>query len=207
VAYQKPSRHTSRPFQIPPTTLPFASNPADVAWLLDQLWAPLVAITAAHGGRENGLISSTAVTASLLPESPRLTVQLSKANLTHDLVVMSGAFAVHLLPDDERGLELFRALGIRTGRQTPKLDDVATARGVTGSPILQDAVAYLEARVAATQDADGSTIVLADVVAGMRVRHESALTIEGVRERLPPEWSKEWDRRLEAELAAARHRR
>jgi flavin reductase (DIM6/NTAB) family NADH-FMN oxidoreductase RutF len=207
VAYQKPSRHTSRPFQIPPTTLPFASNPADVAWLLDQLWAPLVAITAAHGGRENGLISSTAVTASLLPESPRLTVQLSKANLTHDLVVMSGAFAVHLLPDDERGLELFRALGIRTGRQTPKLDDVATARGVTGSPILQDAVAYLEARVAATQDADGSTIVLADVVAGMRVRNESALTIEGVRERLPPEWSKEWDRRLEAELAAARHRR
>jgi flavin reductase (DIM6/NTAB) family NADH-FMN oxidoreductase RutF len=207
VAYQKPSRHTSRPFQIPPTTLPFASNPADVAWLLDQLWAPLVAITAAHGGRENGLISSTAVTASLLPESPRLTVQLSKANLTHDLVVMSGAFAVHLLPDDERGLELFRALGIRTGRETPKLDDVATARGVTGSPILQDAVAYLEARVAATQDADGSTIVLADVVAGMRVRHESALTIEGVRERLPPEWSKEWDRRLEAELAAARHRR
>jgi flavin reductase (DIM6/NTAB) family NADH-FMN oxidoreductase RutF len=207
VAYQKPSRHTSRPFQIPPTTLPFASNPADVAWLLDQLWAPLVAITAAHGGRENGLISSTAVTASLLPESPRLTVQLSKANLTHDLVVMSGAFAVHLLPDDERGLELFRALGIRTGRETPKLDDVATARGVTGSPILQDAVAYLEARVAATQDADGSTIVLADVVAGMRVRNESALTIEGVRERLPPEWSKEWDRRLEAELAAARHRR
>jgi flavin reductase (DIM6/NTAB) family NADH-FMN oxidoreductase RutF len=207
VAYQKPSRHTSRPFQIPPTTLPFASNPADVAWLLDQLWAPLVAITAAHGGRENGLISSTAVTASLLPESPRLTVQLSKTNLTHDLVVMSGAFAVHLLPDDERGLELFRALGIRTGRETPKLDDVATARGVTGSPILQDAVAYLEARVAATQDADGSTIVLADVVAGMRVRNESALTIEGVRERLPPEWSKEWDRRLEAELAAARHRR
>jgi flavin reductase (DIM6/NTAB) family NADH-FMN oxidoreductase RutF len=207
VAYEKPSRHTSRPFQIPPTTLSFASNPADVAWLLDQLWAPLVAITAAHGGRENGLISSTAVTASLLPESPRLTVQLSKANLTHDLVVMSGAFAVHLLPDDERGLELFRALGIRTGRETPKLDDVATAPGLTGSPILQDAVAYLEARVAATQDADGSTIVLADVVAGMRVRNESALTIEGVRERLPPEWSKEWDRRLEAELAAARHRR
>jgi flavin reductase (DIM6/NTAB) family NADH-FMN oxidoreductase RutF len=181
--------------------------PADVAWLLDQLWAPIVAITAAHGGRENGLISSTAVTASLLPESPRLAVQLSKANLTHDLVVASGAFAVQLLPDDERGLELFRALGTRTGRETPKLDDVATAPGVTGSPILQDAVAYLEARVAATQDADGSTIILADVVAGMRVRHESALTIEGVRERLPPEWAKEWDRRLEAELAAARHRR
>ena len=86
----------------------------------------IVAITAAHDGRENGLISSTAVTASLLPESPRLTVQLSKANLTHDLVLASGALAVHFLPDDERGLALFRALGTRTGRETPKLDDIST---------------------------------------------------------------------------------
>ena len=175
--------------------------------MLDRLWAPLVAITAAHGRRKNGLVSSTAVTASLLPESPRLSVQLSKANLTHDLVLASGAFAVHFLPNDERGLELFRALGIRTGRETPKLDGVATAPGVTGSPILQDAVAYLEARVTATHDADVATIVLADVVAGMRVRDESVLTIEAVWERLPPEWAEEWDRRLAAELAAARHRR
>src|SRR5262249_13629342 len=83
---------------------------ADVAWVLDQLWAPIVAVTAAHGGRENGLISSTVVTASLLPESPRIAVQLSKTNLTHDLVRSAGALAVHFLPDDDRGLELFRAL-------------------------------------------------------------------------------------------------
>src|SRR5262249_19823217 len=142
------------------------SNPADVAWVLEQLWAPIVAVTAAHDGRENGLISSTVVTASLLPESPRIVVQLSKTNLTHDLVCTSGALAVHFLPDDERGLELFRALGVRTGRQTSKLDDVATAPGQTGAPILQDAVAYVEGRVATTHDVESSTIVVADIVGG-----------------------------------------
>ena len=153
------------------------------------------------------MISSTVVTASLLPESPRLTAQLSKTNLTHDLVLASGALAVHLLPDDERGLELFRTLGMRTGHEAPKLDDVSAVAGQTGSPILQDAVAYAEARVAATHDGEGSTIVVADVVAGARDRDGPVLTIESVRKRLPPEWAKEWARRLEEELAAARRQR
>jgi flavin reductase (DIM6/NTAB) family NADH-FMN oxidoreductase RutF len=175
--------------------------------MLDQLWAPVVAITAAHEGRANGLISSTAVTASLLPESPRIAVQLSKTNLTHDLVLASGAFAVHFLPDDERGLQLFRILGTRTGRQTSKLADVSIAAGATGSPILQDAVSYAEARVAAAHGIDDSTIVVGDVVAGARVRDEPLLTIEAIRERLPPDWAEEWNRRLEEELAAARRQR
>jgi 3-hydroxy-9,10-secoandrosta-1,3,5(10)-triene-9,17-dione monooxygenase reductase component len=175
--------------------------------VLEQLWAPIVAVTAAYDGRENGLISSTVVTASLLPESPLIVVQLSKTNLTHDLACASGALAVHFLPDDERGLELFQTLGIRTGRQTSKLDDIATAPGRTGAPILQDAVAYVEARVATTHEVEGSTIVVADVVGGARLRDAAVLTIDGVRERLPPEWAEEWERRLEAELAAARQHR
>jgi flavin reductase (DIM6/NTAB) family NADH-FMN oxidoreductase RutF len=184
-----------------------AMRAADVAWVLEQLWAPIVAVTAAHGGRENGLISSTVVTASLLPESPRIAVQLSKTNLTHDLVCSSGALAVHFLPDDERGLELFRVLGIRTGRQTSKLEDIATAPGRTGAPILQEAVAYVEGRVAAMHAVEGATIVVADITRGKRLSDARVLTIEAVRQRLPREWAEEWERRLEAELAAARRHR
>src|ERR671934_342768 len=99
---------------------------SDVDWLLEQLWAPIVAITTAHEGRANGLISSTAVTASLLPEAPRISVQLARASLTRELALASGAFALHYLPADERGLELFRALGFRSGHNASKLDGVAT---------------------------------------------------------------------------------
>ena len=58
--------------------------------MFEQLWAPIVAVTAAHRRRENGLISSTAVTASLLPES-------------HELVRAPGVLALQFLPDDGEG--------------------------------------------------------------------------------------------------------
>jgi flavin reductase (DIM6/NTAB) family NADH-FMN oxidoreductase RutF len=181
---------------------------AGVAWMLEQLWAPIVAVTTEHNGRANGLISSTVLTASLLPEEPRVAVQLSKTNLTHELVLGSGAFAAHLLPAaGDVGLELFRALGLRSGRGGDKLHAFETRAGVTGSPILAGAVAYLEARITATLDADDMTMVLADVVAGARLKDEGFLTIEHVRERLPAEWLTEWERRYEEEVRAARRLR
>jgi flavin reductase (DIM6/NTAB) family NADH-FMN oxidoreductase RutF len=176
----------------------------DVEWMLEQLWAPIVAITAAHEGRANGLISSTAVTASLLPEAPRISVQLARASLTRDLALASGAFAVHFLPADERGLELFRELGFHSGHDASKLDGVATEQGTLLVPILSDAVAFVEARVVETLDTDDTTVVVADVVGGARLRAAPALTIEYVRERLPADWLAEWERRRERELEDAR---
>ncbi len=179
------------------------------AWTLEQLWSPLVAITAADGDRANGLIASTAVSASLLPEAPRVLVELAKASLTHDLVLASGCFALHLLPASplETSLALFRTLGMRTGREEDKLAEIPTRPGVTGSPILTDALSYLEARVAATLDGGELTIVLADVVAGERLRDGDYLTIELVRESMPAEWAEEWEARRQRELADARPRR
>jgi flavin reductase (DIM6/NTAB) family NADH-FMN oxidoreductase RutF len=179
-------------------------NPG-VAWMLEQLWGPLVAVTAAHEGRANGLISSTALTASLLPEAPRLSVHLSKASLTHELVLASGSLAIHLLRSD--ALEVFHALGMRTGLDGDKLADIPMRSGVTGSPVLAGAVAYVEGRVVRTLDAEDTTIVLADVVEGARLRDEPFLTIEEARERMPAEWQLEWELRLERELSEARRLR
>ena len=177
---------------------------SDTEWMLEQLWAPIVAITTAHEDRANGLISSTVVTASLLPEAPRISVQLSRASLTRELALASRALAVHLLPADERGLELFRALGFRSGRDVSKLDGVATQPGSVGAPILVDAVAYLEARIVETLDLDDVTVVVADVVGGARRRDTPPLTIEDARERLPADWLAEWELRRERELDDAR---
>jgi flavin reductase (DIM6/NTAB) family NADH-FMN oxidoreductase RutF len=176
----------------------------DSAWVLEQLWGPVVAVTAKHDGRANGLISSTAVTASLLPERPRLSVQLSRSSLTHELVLGEGFFAVHLLAADESGLEIVRALGFHSGREHDKLDAFATRRGETGAPILTDAVAYVEARVSETLDAGAVTLLVADVVTGERLRDDEVLTIEYVREHAPAEWLAEWEARREEEIEAAR---
>ena len=177
--------------------------------VLEELWSPIAALTAAHDGRANGLIASTAVTASLLPETPRIAVVLSPASLTHELVLASRAFALHLLPAEppERPLAIFRTLGFSSGRTGGKLATIPWRAGRTGAPILGEALAYVEARVATTLDADDVTLVVADVVAGGRLRAGPHLTIEHVRARLSDAELAAWDARREEELAEARRRR
>ena len=181
-------------------------------WMLEQLWSPIVAVTAAHAGQANGMISSTALSASVLPEAPRLTVQLARWNLTHELVLGSGALAVHLLPAEpsealDCSLELFVELGLRSGREVAKLAGTATRPGVTGSPILGEALAYAEGRVVQRFAGDEFTIVVADVVDGARLREGAFLTIELVRERLSPQQLEEWELHRELELREARRLR
>jgi len=177
--------------------------------VLEELWSPIAALTAAHGGRANGLITSTAVTASLIPEAPRISVVLARASLTHELVLGSGAFAVHLLPADAvaPSMEIFRRLGFRSGRDEDKLVGIPWHAGETGAPILEDARAYVEARVAATLDAGDATLVLADVVAGRELREGASLRIEDVRRHLTEaDWAL-WDDRRTDELRRGRELR
>jgi flavin reductase (DIM6/NTAB) family NADH-FMN oxidoreductase RutF len=127
-------------------------------------------------------------------------VALTKSNLTHDLVLASGAFAVHLLPPD--ALDLVRALGMWSGRDGDKLAGLAWTEGETGSPILDRAVGFAEARVASTFDAGELTVVLGDVVGG---EHAGGpfMTTALLAETMPPEMHEEWEKRREQEQAAA----
>ena len=174
--------------------------------VLDELWAPLVAVTAAHRDHANGLIASTALSASIVPEAPRVLVCLARANLTHDLALAAGAFAVQLLPAEplEPSLELFWALGTSSGHDTEKLASFATTAGATGAPILDDALGYVEARVASTLELAELTVVVGDVVVDRRLREGERLTIELVRSHLPSGRLADWERRRDDELRSAR---
>jgi flavin reductase (DIM6/NTAB) family NADH-FMN oxidoreductase RutF len=177
-----------------------------VKTVLDELWGPIAALTAAHAARANGLITSTAVTASLLPEGPRVSVVLARSSLTYDLVRASGAFALHLLPAEppEPAVDLFRRLGFHTGRDAAKLDGVAWRPGTTGAPVLDDALAYVEARVADQLETREIAVVVGDVVAGARLRDGGALTFEDVGPRLSDTDLAVWEERRQEELRHAR---
>jgi flavin reductase (DIM6/NTAB) family NADH-FMN oxidoreductase RutF len=179
---------------------------------LAALWSPLLAITTAHQGGSNGLIAATGVFASILPEAPRVFVELAKANLTHDLVLASGVFALHLLPATpaqalETSLSMVRVLGMRSGRDGDKLGMFPSRSGVTGSPILTDALTYVEARVVATLDGGELTGFLGDVVGGERLHDGEVLTARILREHMPAEWQAEWQASLGRQLAEARRLR
>jgi flavin reductase (DIM6/NTAB) family NADH-FMN oxidoreductase RutF len=115
-----------------------------VSWVTEELWAPITAVSASHAGRASGLICSTAVSSSLDPEHARVVLQLRKDNLTHDLALASGAFTLHLLRRDQQRLFRFLALG----------------EGPPDEPTLATA----ECRVLRTMEADGSTVILAEVL-------------------------------------------
>jgi flavin reductase (DIM6/NTAB) family NADH-FMN oxidoreductase RutF len=186
----------------------------DVAnWALSGMWEFPIAITTRHEGKRNGLISLFTSNASTVPEAPRVLITLSKYNLTHDLVSASGVFAVHLLaaePDSvrDRSLEMIRVLGGNSGRDMDKLAGFETADGVTGCPILADALCYVEGRVIGKLETEESTIFLGDVAAAGRLRDGERLRNGASRSLLGQEWTDYYyGRRLPNLIADARRRR
>jgi flavin reductase (DIM6/NTAB) family NADH-FMN oxidoreductase RutF len=183
-----------------------------IADTLAALWSPLLAITTHHQGRSNGMVAGTGVFASLVPEAPRVLVQITKTSLTHDLVLASRVFALHTLPaspDDalKSSLSLVRTLGMKSGHDGDKMAGIATKPGVTGSPILAETLTYVEARVVGTLDGEELTIFLADVVGGGRHRSGELLTLQALRQHLPKEWLAEWATSRERQVSEARRRR
>ena len=179
---------------------------------LAMLSSPMLAITTHAQGRNNGLVARSGLFASLVPEAPRVLIELTKANLTHDLVLASGVFVLHTLaatPHDAltKSLSLIHALGMRSGHDGDKMTGIPTRPGVTGCPILTDTLTYLEARVVATLDGEELTVFLADVVTGGRLRDGEPLTFGLFREYLPKEWLAEWGASRERQIADARRRR
>jgi flavin reductase (DIM6/NTAB) family NADH-FMN oxidoreductase RutF len=171
-----------------------------------------VAVTTVHEGRANGLISLSAGSGGIVPEAPRVTISLTKYNLTHDLVAASGVFAMHLLaatpePALDASLNILMGLGGRSGRDGDKITPFATKPGLTGAPILLDALSYVEGRVVASLDAEENTIFLADVVAAERLREGERLRIGTAWGKLPPEWIEQYEANHVPQLENARRNR
>lgn len=170
-----------------------------------------VAVTTIDGGFANGLMSLSAGAASIVPEAPRVTISLTKYNLTHDLVVSSGIFVMHLLSaeDDlvEQSLDILMTLGGSSGRDGDKLGTLRTRPGVTGAPVLLDAHSYVEARVNATLDVQESSIFVGDVVAAEILHPGRRLQVGEAWSKLPAEWIERYEANHVPQLENARARR
>lgn len=170
-----------------------------------------VAVTTLDGGFANGLMSLSAGSASIIPEAPRATISLTKYNKTHDMVLESGIFAMHMLSveDDqvEKSLEILMVLGGSSGRDGDKISKLRTKTGVTGAPILLDAHSYVEARVSASLDVQESTIFVGDVVGAEILNDGGRLRIGDAWGELPQDWIAQYDANHVPQLQNARDRR
>ena len=137
---------------------------ANVAPMMGQLWSPIAAVTSSSRGRDNAQIAVAIAGASIVPDQPRVAVQLYKTNLSHDMVYASGAFCLNFLRNDQ--LQPIRDFGFRSGRDVQKLEGYDYEDRLISVPVLRDCWGYLECLVVNAMDGGDMTCFLADVVAG-----------------------------------------
>jgi flavin reductase (DIM6/NTAB) family NADH-FMN oxidoreductase RutF len=177
---------------------------ADIAPIMGELWSPIAAVTSSWRGQDNAQIAVAISGASIVPDKPRVAVQLYKRNLSHDMVYGSGAFCLNFLREDQ--LQPIHDFGLRSGRDVDKLADYEYQAGSTGGPLLADCWGYLQCSVVNGMDGGDMTCFLADVVDGATRTKGGPLTWRHARRAIPAEWTEQWDRKIEAEIAYSSER-
>lgn len=142
------------------------------AWLDRELWL----VTAQAGPRRGGLIATFVNQASLVPDLPRMLVGIARQHHTWELIESSDAFALHLL--GQPNLDWVGPFGLRSGRDADKFEGWPTRTAVTGSPLLDGAVGWLDCRVEARLDSGDRTVYLARVVQSQVTNAGPPLTLK-----------------------------
>jgi flavin reductase (DIM6/NTAB) family NADH-FMN oxidoreductase RutF len=178
-------------------------NEAAVRDVLNIIDRTAWVITSSHAHAVGGLVATFVNNASLVPAMPRLAVGIARHHHTWELITSSRAFAAHLV--DEANAQLLWCFGIGSGRERNKLAEVRWHRGASGSPILDDALAWLDCAVEAALDIGDRTIFVAAVVGGNVNRHGIPVTANRLMEIAGPERRRDMDaeRRRDQELDTA----
>jgi flavin reductase (DIM6/NTAB) family NADH-FMN oxidoreductase RutF len=159
-----------------------AAAPSTLFASLDrELWL----VTAQAGGRRAGLIATFVSEASIVADLPRVVVGLARRHHTWEIVEAAGAFALHLLSEDQ--IEWVWRFGLQSGRSLDKFAGLSVQTAVTGSPILNSAVGWMDCRVEARLDTGDRTIYLAEVVQSQIAHFAPPLTFQRLLQLAPPE--------------------
>lgn len=168
--------------------------------VLSHFWSPLCAVGSHGRGGPNAQICVSVFGASIVPERPRLLVVLSKTNYTTGLVAAGGTLAVTVLAESQA--HLLEPLGLRSGRQGPKLESIEHSLTASGDPVFGGA-GSLACEVIHSVDFGDSTAFLAVV----RERIEGggpSLTWQTAKGIVGADFLARWAEKSALEQAAAR---
>lgn len=176
----------------------------DIAPIMGRLWSPLAAVTTAWQGKVNAQIAVAITAASIVPDRPRVLVQIYKGNYSHRLILESQALGLNFLGREQ--LHFIRDFGLVSGIRRDKLAGVEYSLGETGVPILEGCMGFLECRVVNAMDGGDMTCFLADVVAGSANAEVGPVTWREARGLIPREWNDAWNAKISGEIEISRDR-
>jgi len=145
----------------------------------------LFVLSAKEGDKDNGCIINTAMQVASKPE--RISIAVSKANYTHDMVLHTGAFNVSVL-SQEVDFELFKRFGFQSGRDVDKFEGfTGFARSENGIIYIKDGTnAYLSGKVEQTVDLGSHTLFLASMPDMAVLGNVPSVTYEYYQEHIKP---------------------
>ncbi len=117
-------------------------------------------VTVRKGDIINGMTAAWVTQVSFKP--PMLTVAIAPARYTHGLIQESGYFCINALPED--AMATARHFGFKTGKETDKFKGINYKNALKGSPVLEDAYAYMECKVINTCEAGDHTLFNGEII-------------------------------------------
>lgn len=118
-------------------------------------------VLTSHKAKEvNGITASWVSQISFDP--PLVMVAIDRSRYTHQMIEASGVFAINILRDDQE--DLAKHFIIPHWKLGNKFKGIPYRLGVTGSPILESASAYLECRVIQKYVPGDHTLFVGEVI-------------------------------------------
>jgi len=100
-------------------------------------------VTARTKEKINGMTAAWISQVSMNPVL--LMVSIAPARYTYGLIKESGYFAINVLAEGQEGLA--QSFGFRSGRKHDKFQNIPFFDATNGSPVLSDAMAFVECRL------------------------------------------------------------
>ena len=111
--------------------------------LLRRFPSGLFVVTTQDGDRRNGLTVNWLMQVSFRP--PLVAMAIARACRNAPMIRSAGTVAIHFLPRD--GAKLAERFVTPTRRMPDKFAGLEVSEGITGAPILEEAIGVLEARL------------------------------------------------------------
>jgi flavin reductase (DIM6/NTAB) family NADH-FMN oxidoreductase RutF len=195
---------TDRPEDRQPDPLTGGAQPLDAASAdaVDRVYhlydPPLWLVTAAEdahpGSRRGGCIATFVARASIVRARPRMVAGIAQQHHTWRMIEASGRFCLHLLP---RGaLDLVWRFALSSGRDADKFHGFPEDRTPAGSPLVAEALAWLDCRVETRMSTGDRTVYLAAVTGGGTLQPDAGapMTVGDLMQGAPPDKRAELDR-------------
>ena len=143
---------------------------------LYKLGYGLYVVCSRKGDRFNGQIANTVF--QITSEPPTVAVSINKNSLTYEFIKESKVFTASALSRDTP-LSFIGHLGFKSGRDIDKLESINYKIGETQAPVVIDnTVAYLEAKVTQEVDVGTHTIFIGELVDADVLTKEECMTYD-----------------------------